>query len=62
MFVITYKFIITLTIVISIQLIHHFKKAKNKGSPETTDIYLSAPLLWSFLLDLVLSSILKLFI
>ena len=35
---------------------------KNKGSPKTADIYLSTPLLWSFLLDLVLSSVLKLFI
>ena len=35
---------------------------KNKGSPKTADIYLSVPLLWSFLFDLALSSILKLFI
>ncbi len=35
---------------------------KNKGSPKTADIYLSASLLWSFLVDLVLSSVLKLFI
>ena len=35
---------------------------KNKGSPKTADIYLSAPLLWSFLFDLALSSVLKLFI
>ena len=27
---------------------------KNKGSPKTADIYLSAPLLWSFLFDLAL--------
>ena len=34
----------------------------NKGSPKTADIYLSVPLLWSFLFDLALSSVLKLFI
>ena len=35
---------------------------KNKGNPKTADIYLSAPLLWSFLFNLALSSILKPFI
>ena len=35
---------------------------KNKGSPKTADIYLSAPLLQFFLFDLDLSSVLKLFI
>ncbi len=35
---------------------------KNKGSPKTADIYLSAPLLCSFLVDLDFSSVLKLFI
>ena len=35
---------------------------KNKGSPKTADIYLSVPLLWSFLVDLALSSALNFFI
>ncbi len=33
---------------------------KNKDRPKTDDIYLSVPLLWSFLFDLALSSVLKL--
>lgn len=37
-------------------------KQKNKDSPKTAFIYLSVPLRWSFLFDLVLLSVLKSFI
>ena len=46
MFVITYKFIITLTIGYFLSLdIFTLNEQKNKGSPKTANIYLSAPLL-----------------